>query len=118
MRKFVDENGKIITREELKKEFNKLKRTGETEAETFLEYVNNCTSKNGTLERVADDVWIKKLQHDVARDIACEEMPYGKCLEVLQKYNWFGNWTAWEINHRPVDIDEVREMVEQELGLQ
>lgn len=117
MRKFIDENRKIITEEELEKEFNELKRNGDTEVKTFVEYVNNCTSKNGTLERVADDVWINRLQRNVANDIACEEMPYAKCLEVLQKYNWFGNWTAWEINHRPVDIDEVREMVEQELGL-
>ena len=70
-----------------------------------------------TGERVAEPWMIHRLQRSVANDIACEDMPYGKCIEVIQKYNMFGNWSTYEINHRPVDIDEVSEMVEQELGL-
>ena len=118
MRKYLDiETDKIITEDQLRDEFETLRKANETDAENFGQYLNNCLDKNGTLEKIADEVWIKRLQRDVARDIACAEMPYEKCLDVLQKKNVFGNWTAYEINHRPVDVDAIIEMVEQELGL-
>lgn len=46
---FLDEYDNIITEDELKAEFIELKASGDTDAETFTEYVTNCTSKNGTL---------------------------------------------------------------------
>ena len=46
-----------ITNAELEKEFHELRRNGETDAETFSQYVNNClTIHNGTLEKV----WCKE----------------------------------------------------------
>lgn len=38
------------TEDELRKEFEVLKRNGETDAENFGQYLNNCLSKNGSLE--------------------------------------------------------------------
>lgn len=51
MKKYYDtENQKVITEDELRAEYEVLKKNGETEAENFGQYLNNCTGKNGTLE--------------------------------------------------------------------
>ena len=47
-----NEWGEILTEDELKKEYYQLKRSGDTEAETYEDYVRNCTDKNGTLTRI------------------------------------------------------------------
>lgn len=53
MRTFKDiETGEIITLAELEAEYTELFRNGETETESFTGYLNNCLSKNGTLEEV------------------------------------------------------------------
>lgn len=53
-RLFIDnETGEILTESELLKEFNELKATEQTDAETFAEYINNCMSyNNGTLDEI------------------------------------------------------------------
>ena len=54
-KKYYDiETEEIITEEDLEKEYNDLKKTGDTEAATFNDYLINCTSKNGTLEEIAN----------------------------------------------------------------
>ena len=54
MRKFRDTNtGEIITEEELRKEFEELKKEAPEEYDySFGNYIRNCTDKNGTLEEV------------------------------------------------------------------
>ena len=53
MRYYRDiETKEIISETELEKEFETLRKNGETETETFVDYIKNCTSKNGTLERI------------------------------------------------------------------
>ena len=54
MRKFYDtEHDKEITLEELQAEFEDLKASGDTESETFEQYLSNCmTYNNGTLEEI------------------------------------------------------------------
>ncbi len=108
---------KVFTEDELRKEFEILKANGETDAENFGQYLTNCLGKNGSLEKVADDWRIHKMQESVATDIACKEMPYDKCLEIIQRFQMFESWTDYEINNRPVDVDDISEMVAQELGL-
>jgi hypothetical protein len=44
------ETNKIISKDELKKEYEYLYKNGETETLTFEKYLHNCLSKNGTLE--------------------------------------------------------------------
>ena len=115
------DTGEIWTEEEIREEFNALKRNGELEdfyEDDFEYYLKNCQlENNGSLEKIAPDWMINRLQRQVAEDIATADMPYGDVLEVIQKYNWFGNWSTWEINNRPVDVDELTEMVEEELGM-
>ena len=68
-------------------------------------------------DRPAESWMINRLQKSVANDIACKEIPYYKVLGILQKWKAFENWTVWEMDHRPVNVDELRECIEQEVGL-
>ena len=114
------ENDEVLTEDELREEYKTRKRNGDLEDcyDTFEYWLHCCmTYNNGSLEKIAPDYEINRLRRDVAMEIACEEMPYGEVLDVLQRLNFFGNWTEYELNHRPVDVDELREIVEQELGL-
>ena len=53
MRTFIDnETNEVLTLEDLKAEYTNLYYNGETEAETFKDYLTNCTSKNGTLTEI------------------------------------------------------------------
>ena len=51
-KKYVDENGLMYTTEELIVDYDELVFNGNTESETFEDYLENCTSKNGTLTEV------------------------------------------------------------------
>lgn len=69
------------------------------------------------MEELAPEWDIENKRKWTAMKIASQsEIDYVDVLNVLQKYNVHGNWTTWEINNRPVDYDELQEMVEQELG--
>lgn len=46
------ENDELFTRDELEKSYLKLLANGETEIETFADYLNACLDKNGSLEIV------------------------------------------------------------------
>ena len=51
---YWDERGWYITEDELKDDYEQLKANNETEANTYEEYVINCTDKDGALERCED----------------------------------------------------------------
>ena len=111
-------DGNILTTEELKNHYSAIKKetTDELFPSTFERFLERALSKNGDLEEVADDYSIENRRRWTATKIASQsEFSYGDILNVLQKYNIHGNWTAWEINNRPVDYDELTEMVEMEL---
>ena len=65
----------------------------------------------------AEKWMISRLQRSVANEIACDEIPYEKALDILRKWKVFEDWTVYELNNRPVDVDELRECIEQQLGL-
>lgn len=113
------ENDEVLTEDELREEYETRKRNGDLEDyyDTFGYWLNCCmTYNNGSLEKIAPNYEINRLQRGVAMEIACgDEIPYGEVLEILQQYNCFGNWTEYELNHRPVDVEELREMVYEEL---
>lgn len=46
------ESGEILSKEDLRKEYEDLFKHGETETPTFSGYLRNCLSKNGTLEEI------------------------------------------------------------------
>lgn len=50
MKKIVydSEHDQYLTMDEVKKEYENLKESGETEAENFDDYLENITEKNGT----------------------------------------------------------------------
>lgn len=52
MKRYKDENGTVITENELFAEYQELKANGDTEAETFTDYIINCTDGNGTLTEI------------------------------------------------------------------
>lgn len=53
MQKYLDrENERIITEKQLKAEYDEIRAEGGTDAETFEQYVKNCTDKNGALEPI------------------------------------------------------------------
>lgn len=55
------ESGKLITIDQLKAEFEALKAENPQECSySFSEYLNNCTSKNGFLEKIKEEVKDKK----------------------------------------------------------
>ena len=51
------ETGEEFTYEEIEAEYERLKRDGETEAETIGDYIENITDHNGTCE------WIDEIYH-------------------------------------------------------
>ena len=53
---FLDiESNEFVTEEQLAEEYKTLKNDGDTEAETFSDYLNNCmTTENGTLIFIED----------------------------------------------------------------
>lgn len=53
MQKYLDrENERIITEKQLKAEYEAIRADGGTDAETFEQYIKNCTDKNGALEPI------------------------------------------------------------------
>lgn len=53
MEKYYDlEHDIFYTKKELEDSFNELKKNHETDIETFNEYLKECLSKNGTLEKI------------------------------------------------------------------
>ena len=46
------ESGEILSREDLRKEYEDLYNKKETETPTFWKYLRNCLDKNGTLEEI------------------------------------------------------------------
>lgn len=53
----------------------------------------------------------RMLRRCVARDIATTEKECGEVLDVLERLDVFGNWDAWELEHRPVNVEELEEIV-------
>ena len=76
-RKFRDtESGEVITISQLKAEYEDLRDSGETEAETFSDYLANCLDQDGFLEEI-------RASYDVATsDIS--EPPFG----ILIRHNF------------------------------
>ena len=67
-------------------------------------------------EETAPEFEIDNLRKWTAVKIAAgTDMQYEKVLEVLRKLNVHGNWTMYEILNRPVNIDELTEIVEEQM---
>ena len=60
---------------------------------------------------------VEKLRRSVAADICNEDIPYGKVLEIFDKWKVFDNWEDDDFYRRPVDTLALLEAIEQEMGL-
>lgn len=40
---------------------------------------------------------------------------FNTVLKLLEFHKVFGNWSLWELNHRPVNIEELAELVAEEV---
>lgn len=69
----------------------------------------------GYLEYLA---WRRRdLRNTVAEDLArILGYNYSAVLRILEQWDAFGNWTLWETNHRPVNLEEIAELVQEELN--
>lgn len=121
MKKYWDiDLERIWTEDELLNRYEEAKSDGYIPHITdFADFLRHCmVENNGSLELIADDWAIERVRKAVASDIACDEMPYDECLKVLQTMEAFGNWTAYELERRPINSDVYAEMVARELGVE
>ena len=59
----------------------------------------------------------RDLRNTVAEDLArILGYNYAAVLEYLERVGAFSNWTLWETNHRPVNLEELAELVQEELN--
>jgi len=113
------DNDTVITEEELRDEYEEKVANGEADDyDNFMAYREACMIyNNGSLEKIADDWEINRLRRAVAWDIiSATEIDAQKVMDWMEDNDVFGNWTAWEINHRPVDVEELIECAEQMLS--
>ena len=55
------------------------------------------------------------LRRKVARDIQDRYISFEQAMDVLNRWNVFENWDAWELYNRPVDIDGLYEAIYTEI---
>lgn len=59
----------------------------------------------------------RDLRTTVAEDLArILGYDYAAVLRILEQWDAFGNWTLWETNHRPVNLEEIAELVAEALN--
>ena len=73
--------------------------------------------QNINIEKCADEWKINSLRKNVAKDIATNDLPYETVLNWMTKHGIFENWTDYEIDHRPIDVDEIAEIIEHQTGI-
>lgn len=108
----------VVTEDELRREYEEKVANGEAdEYDSFPIYREACmVYNNGSLEKIAEDWKINRLRREIAWEIVAEtEIEPKKVLDWMESNEVFGNWTAWEISHRPVDIMELVECAQQML---
>ena len=54
---------------------------------------------------------VRSFRKAVANDISDAELPYNLILKAMDEMNYFSDWTVWERDNRPVDLDTVYEYV-------
>ena len=117
--KWVDDNGRVWTEQELRADYEKIKADTDDEffPETFERYVELAhVRNNGVLEEVAPDEEIENKRRWTAVKLsAMTGYFYDDILNVLRRLDVHGNWTRSEIANRPVDLDELTEIIQEEL---
>lgn len=82
----------------------------------FEKWLKEVTGPNGTLKEMPSDWELENKRRWTAVKVAANTgYDYLKVLEILREINAHGNWTAEEIASRPVDIEEMSEIVSEEM---
>lgn len=89
---YYDENGKNWSKEDLKSYYEQLKANGETEAETYQDYIDNATSKNGTLTQAPDNY----TQDNLAHKLGMTYQTWKDAQELIYLYNESTEWGGRE----------------------
>ena len=115
----VDQD-EVITEDELRVNYKELKASGDLESfyDTFEYYLEACmTRNNGSLDLIAPDGDIERKRRQTAERVAdMTGYNYTDVLGVLQRLGVHSTWTAEALRYRPVDYDELAEIVSEELG--
>lgn len=122
MRKFYNvDRDEVITEDELRESYKELKRSGDIDPEIydkFEYYLEACmTRNNGSLDLIAPDEQIEAKRHKTAERVAdMTGYKFNDVLEVFQRLGVHSTWTSEALRYRPVDYDELAEIVSEELG--
>lgn len=92
---FYDQDGNQYTSDQLKKEFQQLKANNETDAQTYQEYIDNATSKNGTLTQITD----RYIEDDLAQKLNMSYQTWKDAQEIIYLYQESTNWGGREESH-------------------
>jgi len=68
-------------------------------------------------EKTAPRWMINSLRRSVAKDMISEDLTYGMILDWMETNDVFGNWTVYEMNNRPVNVDDLCEYCAEYYGL-
>lgn len=60
---------------------------------------------------------VQLLRVMIANAISCDDFSFTEALRALEAMNYFENWTDEELYRRPVDLDQISEVVGDYLGL-
>ncbi len=116
MKKYVNYNDySVKTEEELREIYKANKDSDSYATESFERWLNAALDK-GTLAEVANDWNIINKRRWAAGKISAETgYFYDDVFACLERIGVFGNWTSWEIVNRPVDFEELQELVATEI---
>ena len=82
----------------------------------FNQWLAEAAGKNGTLEELASDEQVDNKRKWTALKIVTETgYNFEEVLDILRELNVHGNWSIEDIRYRPVDIDELVEIVEEKI---
>lgn len=85
---YYDEEGKNWSKDDLKSYYEQLKAKGQTEAQTYEDYIDNATSKNGTLTQAPDQYTQDQLAHKLG-------MSYSTWKDAQQLIYLYNESTGW-----------------------
>lgn len=103
---FYDQDGNQYTSDQLKKDFQQLKANNETEAQTYQEYIDNATSKNGTLTQITD----RYVEDDLAKKLNMSYQTWKDAQEIIYLYQESTDWGGRQESHTAYPqrkIDEI-----------
>lgn len=95
---YYDENGKNWSKDDLKAYYNQLKANGQTEAQTYEDYIDNATSKNGTLTQASDQYTQDQLAHKLGMSYSTWKVAQQLIYLYNESTGWGGRQQSETVN--------------------